>query len=195
MFQILHFRAESSYAIIYAALTLHPARTLALVFPAGMCPQVAASGQLEALAAHAESSGKHVTIIGGDTELRARAVAVGFAAATTIDDWRQGRRLATRHAERRHEAEEMGLLVLDPEGRPDFDEPGASWIAEPPLHIATLLEAREQHTRVTPPMHTFAVAELDARDAEAVLLASERYEDEITSRIRATSELDVSWAI
>ena len=199
MFQVLRFHAESSYAVINAALTLHPAHSLAIVFPAGARPQIATSGQLSALFARTQALGKDVTIVGGDTELRVAAVAAGFAAATTIDDWKLGKRFAAQSVEargRRDANEEAGLLMLEPEPeRHDLNGSGGSWLAEPPLHIATLLETREQQSRITPPMHKFTDAELDARDAEAVLQASERYEDDITARIRATSELDISWAI
>ncbi len=197
MFQVLRFRAESSYALINAALTLHPARSLAVVFPVGARPQIAESGQLSALFARTRALGKEVTIVGGDTALRVAAVAAGFAVATTVEDWRLGKpssaQPADKHAGREGDAQ-AGLLVLEAE-RQDLNGSGGSWLVEPPLHIATLLEPREQPSRVTPPMHVFTDGELDARDAEAVLQASERYEDDITARIRATSELDVSWAI
>jgi hypothetical protein len=197
MFQVLRFRADSSFAVINAALTLHPAHTLAMVFPAGICPQIATSGQLNTLFARTQMLGKEVTIVGGDTELRVAAVAAGFAAAATVDDWKLGKRSNVQPAEargRRDGSEQANLLVLEPELQ-DLNSSGGAWLAEPPLHIATLLDACEPQSRVTPPIHKLTDAELDARDAEAVLQASERYEDEITARIRATSELDVSWAI
>jgi hypothetical protein len=197
MFQVLRFRAESSYAVINAALTLHPARTLALVFPAGVHPNISESGQLDALYMRTRAIGKDVTIVGGDIELRVSAVAAGFAAATTLDDWRRAKPPAAQPVAgrgRHNGSDHAGFLVLDPEPQ-DLNGSGGSWIAEPPLHIATLLDARELQSRVTPPMHVCTDAELDARDAEAVLQASERYEDEITSRIRATSDLDISYAI
>ncbi len=197
MFQVLRFRAESSYAVINAALTLHPAHILALVFPMSVHADISESGQLDALFMRARTIGKDVTIVGGDTELRALAVAAGFAAASTLDDWRREKHAGVQRLDSRgrHKgSDQANLLVLEPEPQ-DLNGCGGSWIAEPPLHIATLLDAREPQSRVTPPMHKFTDAELDARDAEAVLQASERYEDEITTRIRTTSELDVSWAI
>ncbi|HEV8191724.1 MAG TPA: hypothetical protein VGP82_09605 [Ktedonobacterales bacterium] len=197
MFQVLRFRAESSYAVINAALTLHPARTLALVFAAGVHPLIAESGQLATLFVRAHAIGKDVTIVGGDTELRASAVAAGFAAATTLDDWRRAKHSAAQpiaSSGRHNRIDQPGLLVLESKQQ-DLNRSGGAWLAEPPHHIATLLDARAPQSRVTPPMHVFTDAELDARDAEAALQASERYEDEITSRIRATSELDASWAI
>lgn len=193
MFQVLRFRAESSFAVINAALTLDPARVVALVFPAGVRPYISESGQLDALFVRSRAIGKDVTIVGGDTELRVMAVTAGFAAATTLDDWRRAKHNSGAHR-KRFSDEQVNLQVLASDSQ-DLNSSGGSWIAEPPQHIATLLEARESQCRVTPPTRQLSEAEMDARDAEAILQASERYEDEITTRIRATSELDISWAI
>lgn len=192
MFQVLRFRSDSSYAVINAALTLDPARVMALVFPAGVRPYITESGQLDALYVRARSIGKDITIVGGDAGLRVMAVAAGFAAAATLDDWRQAKRNSGVHR-KRFSDEQAPLQMLTDQQDPNSS--GGSWTAEPPQHIASLLEARESQCRVTPPTRQLTEAEMDVRDAEAILQASERYEEEVTARIRATSDLDISWAI
>ncbi|HET8907557.1 MAG TPA: hypothetical protein VFN11_11395, partial [Ktedonobacterales bacterium] len=87
MDDIIWLKPKSSYATVSAALTLSGGCRVALVVPTGERTCLDDDGVLSALHRRCQLLGKRVVIIGGDARLRALAVAAGFEAATSLDDW------------------------------------------------------------------------------------------------------------
>lgn len=201
MFDVLRFKADAPIARISAALARTPARRVALVFPLGMPVTIADVAVLATLAARAQSARKSVTIVGGDAHLRACAVTAGFAASTSLDEWR-----TAKDDRPGGPSNTPALALLDAASgglalsATSTDE-SAAWEIDPPPYIARLLHAEGHgdphgcaglvgvdssgNLRVLPPPS-------DAAAYLAALRASERHEEDISDIIRETSGFDLS---
>jgi hypothetical protein len=195
MFDVLRFKADTPVTRVSAALARTPARKVALVFPLGASVTIADAAALASLSARTAKSHKSVTIVGGDTHLRACAITAGFAAATTIEDWRAaGEDLASEISG----AYTPALTLLDGASAPcaraaHTPDDNATWELDPPPYIARLLAPEAQVEG-----HVFVAADSSGRlralpppsDAAAYLAAlraSERHEEDISDAIRETS--------
>jgi hypothetical protein len=198
MFDVVRFKADASISRVSTALKLTPARRVALVFPLGQHAALAEPAALESIAARARGAHKHVTIVGGDAILRARAAAAGLAAATTVEEWRalphlEGMWAGQGHA-RDHVPHTAVLALIDPaDSFVDFaasDEGSGTWDIEPPEYVMRLSPAEEHvHTPQTSRQRA-ALPPSDEVAFERVLWASERDEENISDLIRETSDLE-----
>jgi hypothetical protein len=203
MLNILRLQASASLASVQQALARTKAPQIALQFPLGLPAAIAKSTLLNSLHAFCEQLGREVAIIGGDETLRAVAVAAGFVAATSVEEWAAASRaLAAREAEPQpHKRRRTGAPPLQPQialigddltrdavGHHEF-----GWEHELPAYVMRLVEGEGSYTgpheipdlpgrsgaRVTRPLPA-----LD--DDERLRAVSERYEEDITATIRDT---------
>lgn len=194
MRHILHVRPHESLSAIQGAIGHSRAKRVALVFPFGLSSDIADTQVLDALAAQCQQTGVDVAVIGGDEALRAAAVAAGFAAATTLDEWDTGTMPAVRavrsgdagHTGNAPEDEEPRLAVVRDEEDPDGD----TFDDEPPAYVIELMV--EDGTYPGP--HGEVTAETpdpedEVTDTGALRAAHEHYEDHITTTIRGTGQL------
>lgn len=195
---LLHLRADTSLSTIQMALGRVRPRDIALVFPYGM--QVALASDVDFAALHSlqsfcEALGKDVVIIGGDEALRAAAVASGFAAATSLDAWKgaSGARFPRPASSAAGEDDEwntpLALVNIEAdEEEVDFDVL--------PEYVQQLLEDGQEFTgprdqdealqaRIKHDIHP-----LEEGDDDVASIASEYYEEGMTSTIRGTSGLE-----
>ncbi|HEU5439143.1 MAG TPA: hypothetical protein VFU88_07615 [Ktedonobacterales bacterium] len=158
----------------------------ALVFPAGAACQLAAGEQLRELRGLCRALGKRVTIVGGDEDLRARAVAAGFAAATSLEAWepeRDERPASARGATGRAAWTAADAAFVTERGRRHRE---TSWSADPPEYVLWLLrrEGTYPGPRETGDSATAGVD--DAEPSDPLLAAHWGHEERITATIRAT---------
>lgn len=212
MVYVVQLEPSTSVSAAMAAVARAPAEELALAFPFGAACALAREEQLAALQTHCEALGKQVAIIGGDEMLRAQAVAAGFGAATSVDEWETSR----------HRAVRLVNKLLAPVKRAPGDlAPGAADLRvvaepdpiddasdlydfvgeDPPRYVAELVSAGDsdatpRHDDVpTIPLQwartTRRLRERlrDAADAAALERAHQAYEEQLTDAIRATGGL------
>jgi hypothetical protein len=203
---------------IQAALARAPADEVALTFPLGVACAFADAAELEALWAHCQALGMRVVVIGGDQALRAHAVAAGFAAATSVDEWetvkhravRRHRRSLGPQLQKRPEEEPAAVDIRVVRGGGTIAEEGAGDLydlvgEDPPGYVADLVASDETLAPVerqsqipTIPLQrgriTRRLEELrrEAAAAEALDRAQQEYEDQITRTIRTTSATDTT---
>jgi len=213
MFDIVRLKADASVARVGVAVALTPARRVALVFPTGASVAIAQPATLGLLATRAQAAHKHITIVGGDADLRACAVTAGLAAAPTLDEWRAAAardRSSTPapalSARVRGSAASSGRLRLveAPDGWNDGRDDHTSdedlmdlpMDIDPPDYVARLMAAedapRGRADGVLPLTPSFSrPRELRAPDDvaafAAAIRASERDEEEISDTIVETS--------
>lgn len=203
MFDVMRFSGRATYLSVVVAVRCSPIRRLALAFPLGADTRFASSERMESLAALAWDHGKTLTIVGGSELLRAHAVAAGLCAAMTLDDWR-AKPHATSSAPARVTPRQTGAsarprLTLVPNATPRpasaQDAAESLWDDEPPAHIREVLA---RHGRIAsrpaavsqPGAYEIGYSSAhDDADAMRLILWSERYEERMTSRIRATGGL------
>lgn len=159
----------------------------ALVFPAGAACQLAADERLHELRALCRALGKRVTIVGGDEELRARAVAAGFAAATSLEAWESERDEPPPDGSRatgRAAWTAADTAFVAEHGRRHRE---TSWSADPPDYVLWLL--RREGTYPGPREDGDGAASAgqdDAAPSDPLLAAHWGHEERITATIRAT---------
>ena len=191
---------------------------VALAFPLGAACALADAAELEALWAHCQALGKRVVVIGGDQALRAHAVAAGFAAATSLEEWETAKHRAVRRRRlslgpmvRKRPKEEpnaadikvvRGGGTIAEEGADDLYDPVGE---DPPGYVADLVASDEtrspaalygdaptiplQRGRIT---RRLEESRREAAAAEALDRAQQEYEDQITRKIRTTSAADTA---
>ncbi len=193
---LLRLHANTSATAIQEALACVRRRDIALIFPYGTPAALTSDVDVDALHTlhvYCETLGKDVVIIGGDEDLRAAAVAAGFASATSLDAWKgaSGSRFPRPAASLSGGEEDawpasLSLVSVEPDQEADLDElpeyvqqllGGDHGYTGPRDHDAAL-EARIAH--ITRPLD----------DDDIAVIASESYEDGITSTIRGTSGVE-----
>ena len=198
--------ADAHLDAVRAAIERASAHELALIFPLGVHCVLASADTLTTLYEVCAALEKDVIIIGGDGALRASAVAAGFAAATSLDEWETDKHRAVALAEdMRADAGGTGagresgyLYVLQPEtddAEPGLYEPAGD---DPPQYVADLLPPDdtptvERYAKVPTIPRVPTPAELrrdEAKREAAQTAAQERaqlaYEERITEAIRAS---------
>lgn len=193
---LLRLHANTSATAIQEALACIRRRDIALIFP--YSTPAALTGDVDALHTlhlYCETLGKDVVIIGGDEDLRAAAVAAGFASATSLDAWKgaSGSRFPRPAASRSVDEGDawpasLSLVSEEPDQEADLDELpeyvqqllGGDHGYTGPRDRDAALEARI--ARITRP--------LDDDDSDIAVIVSESYEDGITSKIRGTSGIE-----
>jgi hypothetical protein len=196
MDDIVWLQPKASYATVSAALTLASGRRVALVFPAGKSTCLDDTAALNALHTRSRLLGKEAVIIGGDAFLRARAVAAGFEAATTLDDWGEtGPELYSVGS--RRDASDRRLWLVTPSQRATARAAGASdpydgWISEPPDYVLEIHQAYadQKPAAQRPNLADIALAMEDSDDDPlSASDRSERFEEMVIGRILETSGL------
>ncbi len=195
---LLRLHANTSATAIQEALACIRRRDIALIFPYGTPAALTSDVDIEVLHTlhlYCETLGKDVVIIGGDEALRAAAVAAGFASATSLDAWKgaSGSRFPRPTASLAAGDGDawpasLSLVSLEPDQEADFDELpeyvqqllGGDHGYSGPRDRDAALEARI--ARTTHP--------LDDDEDDIAIIASESYEDGITSIIRGTSGIE-----
>lgn len=84
---VLRVPSDVTPEAVRSALDGVRATRVALALPPGRPSRLGTSEVMQALHSYALVLGKELVIIGGDEHLRAIAVAAGFAAATSLDEW------------------------------------------------------------------------------------------------------------
>lgn len=194
MLRVVRFAPAAGLMDVLASLDRVSGRQIAVVFPHGSPCALGNPADLSVLAEHCERRSIELTLIGGDSVLRAYAVAAGFSAATSIGEWQ-----ALDGADQPDDS-------MDVAGRPAFsfvpthvaageDDPEGLYDPlrnDPPVFVA---ELREEHI-THPPTARDGITQLhpvlaewssDAEQAKALLRAAERYEERVATRIRRTS--------
>lgn len=90
MFDILYVRPGWPLARIITRVGRMPTQRVAIVVAPDSTSPLSSQADLESLAHALADRGKHITVVGGTTWLRAWAVSAGLAAASTVEDWRAG---------------------------------------------------------------------------------------------------------
>ena len=197
MDDIVWLQPKASYATVSAALTLASGRRVALVFPAGESTCLDDAAPLSALHTRCRLLGKEAVIIGGDAFLRARAVAAGFEAATTLDDWGETGPELYSVGSRRGAEGDRRLWLVTPLQRAttraaDASDPYDGWISEPPDYVIEIHQAYADQSP-TPQRPNLADIALAMEDSDDDPLSasdrSERFEEMVIGRILETSGL------
>jgi hypothetical protein len=191
MDDIIWLKPKSSYATISATLTLSGGRRVALVVPTGERACLDDDGVLSALHRRCQLLGKRVVIIGGDARLRALAVAAGFEAATSLDDWGETapELYAPRTRRRATGAPRLWLVSTQEFQRVTSGEPDA-WVSEPPEFVVELRETFAPQSPKSRPSIGAGIARLpEAAEGEITSATerSERFEEVVIGRILETS--------
>lgn len=190
---IVRLQPKSTYATVSAALTLARGRRVALVFPVGERTCLGDMTSLERLRTRSHLLGKVAVIIGGDAWLRAHAVAAGFEAATTLEDW--GETAPEHLATQPHSSatNPPRLWVVAPLANTGGSSGEAdTWVSEPPDYVVALRESfASRSTAVRPPVLSQALATTMPADEpdDGATNASERFEEMVIGRILETSGL------
>ncbi|MFI5271604.1 MAG: hypothetical protein ACHQ4H_01055 [Ktedonobacterales bacterium] len=187
MARTLHMATSSSLDMVRQALADTRARVIALVFPPQATIPLAEIEALHALHSFCRARDKDVTIIGGNEQLRAAAVASGFVAATSLDAWEPvERERPTAFAPDAWIEADVALA-----GAPRRDDGYETLNADPPEYVLCLLRAEGSYTGPRAEATAQEVAAL--RDELAVtdplLRAHQRHEERITTAIRSTGRL------
>jgi hypothetical protein len=191
MDDIIWLKPKSSYATISATLTLSGGRRVALVVPTGERACLDDDGVLSALHRRCQLLGKRVVIIGGDARLRALAVAAGFEAATSLDDWGETapELYAPRTRRRATGAPRLRLVSTQEFQRVTSGEHDA-WVSEPPEFVVELRETFAPQSPKSRPSIGAGIARLpEAAEGEITSATerSERFEEVVIGRILETS--------
>lgn len=194
MDDIIWLRPKSSYATVSAALALASGRQVALVFPVGETTCLRDTATLSALHARCRLLGKDAVIIGGDALLRAQAVAAGFQAATTLDDWGETGPELYAVSPRRAAEDVPHLWLVTPRRTIDTADDSDTWVSEPPEYVLEIHHTYADPTLVArrPVLADTGMIADDARDDDEGISASdrsERFEETVIGRILETSGL------
>jgi hypothetical protein len=213
MVYTIHLEATASGETARVAVARAPQGEVALVFPWGQPCTLCDAPQLEALYEVCAARGVLPIIVGGNQQLRAQAVAAGFAAATSLEEWETAKHRAIRARLEAVVARRRGREALDPtEPTMRLVAAGRSAVAEqdaedlytlvgedPPAYVADLL-AHERSARVewhekepTVPLQrgrqTGVLSETlrDRQEAEALERMHQLFEEHLTETIRRTT--------
>jgi hypothetical protein len=218
MIHLVRLDARARAAQVRKALERAPESDMAVILPLGGASALAEGDELRQLAGYCQAAGKQVVLIGGDEALRARAVAEGFAAATSLEEWETAKQRAV-HPVRRllglgrgRITRELPELVLPPDLRPasavptraeDSGELYAIGGGDPPEYVTEIvaddgaLTDPDRHSQVPtiPLRHSRraqrqAAAQRERHEAEAITRTSLHYEDQVTSAIRSGAGAD-----
>jgi hypothetical protein len=213
MTHFVRVRAGARAAELRRALAHAPESDVAVILPLGEPAALATGDELSRLAEYCQAEGKRVVLIGGDQALRARAVAEGFAAATSVEEWETGKHHAV-HPVRRLLGMRRGRVTRElpdlpqlPDLRPasappaqvgDSGELYAIGGGDPPEYVSDIvaedgaLADPDRHAQVPtiPLRRSRRTQRLDEalrerQEAEALARASQQYEEQVTSAIRA----------
>lgn len=191
MDDIIWLKPKSSYATVSAALTLSGGRRVALVVPTGERACLDDDGVLSALHRRCQLLGKRVVIIGGDARLRALAVAAGFEAATSLDDWGETAPELYAPRPRRKAAGASRLwLVSAQESQRVMSGEHDAWVSEPPEFVVELRETfAPQSTKARPSIGAgmMRIPESAEDEITSATERSERFEEVLIGRILETS--------
>jgi hypothetical protein len=215
MVYTIHLEATANGETVRAVVARAPQGELALIFPWGRRCALSDGHQLEALYDLCAARGVLLVIVGGDQQLRAHAVAAGFAAATSIEEWETSKHRAIRArrepvASRRHGRDDMGwtnpAMRVVAARRREADEREDLYTLDgedPPAYIADLL-ARERLTQLEDhanvptiplqhglqrgrPTRVLNETIRDWEEAEALERMHQLFEERLTETIRRTT--------
>lgn len=206
MFGVLRFSATASLAQVVRAIQRTPTRRIALVFPLGAGVAVAEIGRMGVVELLCREQRKEATIVGGDAELRASAIACGLRAAMTVEDWRAmhtARNTWLSWRKTRPSAPTQLTLLPSSSGVRGDDEGGydpdegdevPDYIRELlALHgheFASPIPIRPHHDVSAAPRMNVIAYDLDRDDDLRELC--ERDEEQLTETIRRSSGLDMA---
>jgi hypothetical protein len=187
---VLRVAAGATLAEIQSALAGQRARQIALVFPLGQPCVAGTSVALQGLRGFCSVLEKEMVIIGGDGHLRACAVAAGFVAATSLEEWE------STHPELPAVTASLGRGVppdapvvglVAPEDSADAPsslyEPYSD---QPPEYVLELLEAEGEGAAFRDDDEPARADDVDVEAGEPLRSVHEHYEDSITAVIRDT---------
>ncbi|HEY7982515.1 MAG TPA: hypothetical protein VID73_00020 [Ktedonobacterales bacterium] len=206
MIHYVRLNARARAAEAQRALERARANDVALIVPLGAATALAEGDELRHLADYCAAQGKRIVLIGGDQALRARAVAEGFAVATSLEEWETGKQRAVRRLLGMRRERVTRVLPDLPDLRPMAAPPspeedsGALYAVggdDPPEYVAEIaagdgaLADPDRHSQVpTIPLRSsrraqrLAAAQRERQEAEALLHTAQRYEEQVTSAIR-----------
>lgn len=201
MDDIVRLKPNCSYATLSAALALTSGRRVALVFPLGERTCLHDTALLDTLRARCRLLGKTAVIIGSDAWLRAHAVAAGFEAATTLEDW--GDTAPEQHAVRPRQTGRPARQSHGPVGAPrlwlvtprfadthafDGDDEHDAWVSEPPEYVVAIHDVFGARSSVIqPPIMLAPLPAATPDESDDAITASERFEERMVGRILETS--------
>lgn len=198
---VLRVPSDVTLDALQSALAGARPATVAVVFPMGRPCRLAQTETMRSFHAYTTALGKNVVIIGGDEHLRAVAVASGFAAATSLEEWEETQpelRAVTQRGKQTRPLWELTDLTLVSDDWFAVSLPGAldyPYTDEPPPYVKALLTTGASESDVDdvndgahPEMAAASADEYDddEQDARALREAHEHYEDHITTAIRAS---------
>jgi hypothetical protein len=207
MIHLVRLDARARAAEARKALERAPESDVAVILPLGVAVALAEGDELGQLAGYCRADGKQIVLIGGDEALRARAVAEGFAAATSLEAWETDKHRAV-HPMRRLLGLGRGRITrVLPELRPadsppahleDSGELYAVGGDDPPEFVTDIvaedskLTDPDRHSHVpTIPLRRsrraerLAAVHRERQEAEARTRTDQHYEDQVTNSIRA----------
>jgi hypothetical protein len=212
MVYTIHLEAAASGEMARAAVARAPRGEVALVFPWGRPCALSDASWLAALYDACAARDILLVIVGGDHLLRAHAVAAGFAAATSIEEWETSKHRALRasrgvaHPRRRARGTwavpDVRLVAISAKdtAEHDGDDLYALYGEDPPSYVADLVAherslREDRHTLVpTVPLQrgraTRVLSETlrDRREAEALERAHQLFEERLTETIRQSAD-------
>ena len=209
----IHLEASASGETAQAALLRAPHGEVALIFPLGTPCALCDVHELEALYTTCVAREIVPIIVGGDHLLRAHAVAVGFAAATSVEEWetsthrairaRREALIGSRHGRGHVDLTGPAMSLVSARGGDDSEASGRDLYSldsgDPPAYVADLValvamaQAERHMTVPTVPMqrgrktHELDETIRDRHDAEALERAQQLFEEHLTETIRLSS--------
>lgn len=208
MFGVLRFSATAPLSEVVRAIQRTPAHCIALVFPLGEHVHVAEIGRMGVIDLLCREQRKEGTIIGGDAQLRASAIACGLRAAMTVEDWRamgaarytwltrrktrpsgpvQLTLLPAPPADDRCDAGEAHAYHDEPDEIPEFIRELLALHGHDPLPSA---QVSPYHDVPATPQKSIIAYDLDRDDGLRALWESD--EERLTEAIRRSSGLDTA---
>lgn len=203
---VLRVPSEVTLAALQSALAGVRARQVAVVVPPGRPSRLGSAETMRDLQSYAAGLGKDLVVIGGDEHLRAVAVAAGFAAATSLDEWEETQpqlRAVTARGGVTGPLWELTDLAVVSDDWFAVSLPGAldfPYTDEPPPYVQELLTANvgemeaEGELALDPDARGADAPDgmgmdndgLDTVEHEALALrnAHEHYEEQLTAAIR-----------
>lgn len=195
---VLRVPSDVTLEAIRSALAAVRTQRVAVIFPLGRPSRIGTAETMQDLHSYALVLGKDVIMIGGDPHLRAAAVAAGFAAATSLEEWEETqpelRAVTVRGGPTRPLWELTDLAIVSDDWFA-ISLPGAldyPYTDEPPPYVQELLaagiadlDAGSSNMPDDPPDGaTDDELDPDTENERALLDAHEHYEDHITMAIR-----------
>jgi hypothetical protein len=206
-------RAGARAAEVRQAVAKAPESDVAVVLPLGEPTALAEGDELSQLTDYCQAHDKQAVLIGGDQALRARAVAAGFAVATSVEEWETSKHHAV-HPVRRilgmgrgRVTRELPTLPQLPDLRPasapparaeDSGELYAIGGGDPPEYVSDIIAEdgalvdpdRHAHVPTIPLRRSRRTQRLEdalreRQEAEALVRTSQQFEEQVTSAIRS----------